>query len=133
MLAGDCRAWRPSVAAELWTILRLATLHALWTSRGTPGTEAGVTITAAGVVCRIVHGVRGSIKREWQRVVADIRRESGTCAGLLRGRNPQMPRKEFEKRWCCSAAICRVTEEAEQAPQLQIGLAPGHPVLLPSD
>ena len=127
MLAGDCRTWRPSVAPTLWTVLRLGTLHALWRSRSATGE---VACTAAGVACQIIHGVRRCITLEWQRVITDIRRQSDTCAGSFRGRDPHLSREEFEERWCTSSAICRIDTDSSR-PKLDIALDTRRPVPLP--
>lgn len=127
MLAGDCRTWRPSVAPSLWTVLRLATLHALWRSRSA---RSQVACTAAGVACQIIHGVRHCITLEWQRVISDIRRESNTCAESFRGRDPRMSREDFEERWCTSSAICRITTDSGRS-KLDIVFGPRRPIPLP--
>jgi hypothetical protein len=127
MLAGDHGAWQPSLAPTLWEHLRLGTLHALWTSRAASGE---VACTAAGVACRIIHGVQRCINLEWKRVISDIRREADTCAGSFRGRDPQMPRADFEGRWCIGDAICKVIEDGGQ-PKLKMLLRPNQPVPLP--
>jgi hypothetical protein len=127
MLAGDYGAWQPSLAPGLWQILRLGTLYALWTSRAA---NDEVACTAAGVVCRIIHGVKRCISLEWKRVISDIRREAHTCAGSFRGRDPQMSREEFEGRWCIGDAICKVIADGGR-PKLEVLLRPNHPVALP--
>lgn len=130
ILAGDTRLWQPSQQGkELWTVLRLATLHALWVC---DGSMPGVACNATAVACRVIYGVRASISQDWVRVVRDIRQQAGACATWFRGRDPQLQMADFKERWCLGDMLCSVEEFTQnRAANLRLHFSAQHPMPVP--
>jgi hypothetical protein len=109
LLADDHRVWRPGEEAalgQLWTLLRVAMLHAVWQCRSYRHELVGSFSAAA--VTRVVVYVRTSIERDWLRANEDVRLLSDMPADYFRGRDPQMEMDAFLACWAHRGVLCSI-------------------------
>ena len=107
-LADDHRVWHPGEAAlgQLWTLLRVAMLHAIWHCRSYRQETVGSFSAAA--VTRVVVYVRTAIERDWLRANEDVRLLSDMPADYFRGRDPQIALDDFLACWAHRDVLCSV-------------------------
>ena len=109
LLADDHRVWRPGEEAalgQLWTLLRVAMLHAVWQCRSYRHELVGSFSAAA--VTRVVVYVRTAIERDWLRANEDVRLLSDMPADYFRGRDPQMEMDAFLACWAHRGVLCSI-------------------------
>ena len=109
LLADDHRVWRPGEEAalgQLWTLLRVAMLHAVWHCRSYRHELVGSFSAAA--VTRVVVYVRTAIERDWLRANEDVRLLSDMPADYFRGRDPQIAVAEFLACWAHRDVLCSI-------------------------
>ena len=99
--------WKPAAElSSLWTLLRVATLHAVWHCRS--WREELVGSFAAAAVSRIVDFLQTSIERDWLRASMDVRLLSELPADYFRGRDPQLATEDFAARWTPNSVLCSI-------------------------
>ena len=95
LLAADPTAWAPQPClAFLWTNLRMAFVHSVWHLR-CRRSLTGQAFAPAAVCGATVAALQAAIKRDWQRVMVDLRGLDGTCADWFRGPDMRLQRGEF--------------------------------------
>ena len=129
LLADDGRVWHPPPRlCALWTRLRLAVLHALW-SASCQARHGQVPADARGVTARVLSYCRGLMVQHWFRV--DLRRpDLGACPHWLLARNPALTLEMFQDWWCASGVLCRVVSSGAK-PRMQVIWDANVPVPLP--
>ena len=132
LLVGHRAAWDPGSAAlwQLWTRIRIATIHFLWTA-ASQRDRHGTPTNAPSVAARVVYFLISAIRSDFVRVVSDIRRIGSDCASWFRGRPCAIAREEFEEMWGCGGVLCRVDEVQGPPLVLRVLLSCSHPVPLP--
>jgi hypothetical protein len=113
LLAGADWRWRPPVPV-LWHRMRVAFLGCVWAARcamvpqsvqgglGMDGQPAASDAAAArGVAERVVSTLADGVRRDWRRVVSDVRQDA---VGLVptvwfRGPSPVLPLERFHQWW----------------------------------
>ena len=84
LLADDATSWAPEQKLQqLWTVLRLTTLSALW-SATVKRNLTGVAANATSIAAKVVFQVQLLMRRDWQLVAVDIRLHSGVCSAWFR-------------------------------------------------
>lgn len=127
LLADDHRDWHPEAnLQDLWTTLRVAYLHAVWSLRcerlhGRPG-----AVSASAIACKIIHAIRSSIKIDWLRVSADLKSATDVCSSWFRGPDMKMSEAEFVALWGHRQVLCAIVNG-----QMEIRFSTTHPIALP--
>lgn len=127
VLLADCHTvWRPPCKhlQQLWTVLRLSTLHALWKTRAVAAVANPPLPLPppAAVVAAAVRGVRRLIQLDYTRVVVDARGLTNASSAWFAGRDPRLGLDEFLRRWGRGGVLCSV-----EGPQLQLHFTAAHP------
>ena len=122
-LGGDYRVWDPGTShTELWTRLRLATLHAIWGAARQR--RKGVVSLSSAIAVKIVFGLRRSMWRDWQRTQEDIRLHTSMLSDWLRGRDPCISVEQFQALWGPSGGLYSLIPPVLPLgrPTLQVGI-----------
>ena len=125
--------WQPDdeEAEPLWTALRSAFLHSVWLLR-CRRSLADAPFSPRSVCAAVVAAIRSSIRRDWMRVTKPLVHLSGAPPEWFKGRDPQLTRSAFERRWVgTEAALCRVTGPAG-ALHIDLLFSLQHPVPAPA-
>ena len=97
-LGDDTRVWDPGTEyGDLWTRVRLATLHAIWSAACLR--RKGVVRNSASIAAKIVWDLRGAMDRDWQRTQEDVRLHASILSDWLRGRDTCISREHFQHMW----------------------------------
>jgi hypothetical protein len=124
-LAGDYREWDPGDdGAALWSILRLAVLHYLWTARCQARRE-GQPRPARTIIAQLVHYLRGRMVDDAIRAFSPLHEYAITGGEWLPDR-PTLNPSEFFTRWAYGGVLCSHT-----GGNLHIHLTLTHPLPLP--
>ena len=128
LLADHSPSWHApsSPLRELWTVLRLCTLHAIWSTRTAAGVNGTPLPPASTVVAVAVQRVRRLILLDFTRVLHDIRCLTGASCVWFAGRDPQMEMDDFLDRWCHNSLLARVVDG-----RLSVRLSASWPVSVP--
>ena len=132
-LGGDYRVWDPGTShTELWTRLRLATLHAIWGAARQR--RKGVVSLSSAIAVKIVFGLRRSMWRDWQRTQEDIRLHTSMLSDWLRGRDPCISVEQFQALWGPSGGLYSLIPPVLPLgrPTLQIRFSCTIPVRIPT-
>jgi hypothetical protein len=109
LLADDHRVWKPEdQLQDLWTTLRTAFLHAVWTLRSYRRININASVSPAAIAAMVVKAVTAAIKNDWVRASTDIRTATDVCCSWFKGRNPVMEESEFIARWCYRGVLCSI-------------------------
>ena len=124
-LAGDFREWDPGGdGAVLWSILRLAVLHYLWTAR-CQGRQDGQPRSARTIIAQLVHYLRGCMVDDAIRAFSPLHEYAITGGEWLPDR-PTLDPSGFHTRWAYRGVLCTHTGST-----LHIHLTLTHPLPLP--
>lgn len=138
LLADDDRVWRPvggDEHCELWTILRLCWLQAVWRLRcqRTQDPERHV-VTPAAVIAATVAAVKRLMRLDYTRTIGDVRTMTASPRNWFRGTSvPTLAVSEFLGRWSGHAgSLCSLspTNAAGQGGRLVVHLSASSPVAL---
>jgi len=129
LLGDDQRAWQPR-APLLWTVLRLATLYALWWA-GRHRSDDGAATNAACMAAKVVYGCRRLMQQDWCRVTHDVRAFSAVPVHWFRGRDSALTVEEFSARWCVGGVLARVQDGHVGRGVLELLWTCSHPLPLP--
>lgn len=113
LLADDHRVWKPGGGTALgclWTLLRIATLHAVWHCRTWREQLVGTFCSAAAA--RVVEHVCMAVERDWLRATHDVRVLSDLPADYFRGRDPSMDMEDFVDTWTHRGVLCDIANGA---------------------
>ena len=112
LLADHSPSWHAPTRPlrELWTVLRLCTLHAIWSTRAAALVRGDPLPPASAVVAVAVQRVRRLIALDFTRVLHDIRCLTGASRVWFAGRDPHMELSDFEERWCHCSLLARVVD-----------------------
>ena len=127
LLADDHRDWKPEGhLQDLWTTLRVAFLHAVWTLRcarlhGHPG-----AVTPTAIACKVIHALRSAIQLDWLRVSSDLKSATDVCSSWFRGAEMKLKEEDFLAIWGHSQVLCTV-----QQGHFELRLSTTHPIGLP--
>lgn len=128
-IADDWREWRP-VNGDLWTRLRLLTLHALWVAGRSRG-AAGIPTNAASVVAKVIFGARRLMQHDWSRVQQPATAHSTLPALWFRGHREGPTLQAFIERWCRGGILARVSQGIGGGRLLLVRWSCSHPLPLP--
>ena len=124
-LLDDRRHWKPPASLDdLWTFIRLTTLHALWVGRPSP---VQALPSPTGITARIIHQLRQAIQHDFLRATSSPADFSVVPQWL-----PQRHRftlADFSAMWCYDSVLCSVTRTPR--PVLCILLSNLAPVRIP--
>jgi hypothetical protein len=124
-LADDASVWRPTQPVrDLWVVLRVAMLRAVWATRGAARQQVG-PYTLAAVVARFVADVRKRIGRDWLQLAGDVRQQAGVSPTWFRGRQPGLDLEAFRSRWCWRGLLAVVHQPPGRPPDLELRLTIG--------
>jgi hypothetical protein len=130
LVADEPGVWAPRTElAELWTVLRVEFLHAVWGLRS-QREAGGSAVQPAAVAMVVVARLRRSMELDWQRVSGDVRKLSRACASWFRGRDPALSQEQFQQRWGPAGVLCSVAGEGAVA-AMHVRLSPTFPVPVP--
>ena len=109
LLADHSPSWQAPTRQlrELWTILRLCTLHAIWSTRAAAAANGDPLPPASAVVAVAVKRVRRLILLDYTRVLHDVRCLTGAVSVWFAGRDPRMELDDFVARWCHNSVLAR--------------------------
>jgi hypothetical protein len=133
LLADDSTQWDPGPPLrQLWTVLRLTTLAAIWTAT-TKRNLVGSAVNATGIVAAVVYRLRLLMEQDWQLVVVDIRLQSGVCSAWFRGRSPVMSVDQYAAKWCSRGILATAPSGGRDTPLIRprLRLSATWPVPLP--
>ena len=133
LLADDSTQWDPGpLLRQLWTVLRLTTLAAIWTAT-TKRNLLGTAVNATGIGAAVVYRIRLLMEQDWQLVVVDIRLQSGVCSAWFRGRSPVMSVDQYAAKWCCRGVLAAAPAGGGDTPLIRprLRLSATWPVPLP--
>ena len=125
-LAADSRGWDAGSFDELWHILRLATLHFLWSAR-CHSRRSGQPPAPLAIIAQLVHYLRGRIADDAVRAFTPLLEFAATGGEWLPDR-PTLSDTDFLRRWAYRGVLC--TWIVPSGP-LSIRLSISHPVPLP--
>ena len=127
VIADDHRVWQPpNQLQDLWTTLRVAYLHAVWTVRCRRKLD-GTPITAAAIVAMVVHAVRSSMYNDWKLVMGNLRTATDICSSWFRGKERELSMEDFKAKWGHREVLCLV----QALPlSLNIVFTSSHPCIL---
>ena len=128
LLLGSGGGWvPPEDACQVWLLLRVSFLHAVWRLR-CRRSLTGEPFTAMAVCAATVAAVLATLRREWARVTQSLIGMSGMCPEWFRGRSPALALHAFRSRWAYRGVLCRVREgEGDAQPTLQLRFTLAHP------
>lgn len=112
LLADDQRQWQPGTKhlQQLWTVLRLAVLNAIWTTRARTAPDGAVDplrgAPPSAVVALAVRQVTRLLRMDYTRYKYDVRSLTVASSAWFAGRDPSITGDEFLKRWAHRGVLC---------------------------
>ena len=95
---------------QLWTVLRLCTLHAIWSTRTAAAIGGTQPPPASTVVAVAVARIRRLIMLDYTRVLHDVRCLTGASSAWFAGRDPRLAMDKFWARWGQGGVLCTLVD-----------------------